>query len=251
MVEYQAGHDITNRHEFVRIDQKFWTVYNNGSPDFRYSIKDAKTFDQMIERAHSGFVTAHVNGRPALIMKTMIRNTGGKIENIPRTSVELTGEMWEPFDGEGDTAFFVTCTIHDELQDYKIGGKKRLSDSSVSSARKYYRDKKQITYSPCAINATLLHIRNGALPVTYISGARPGIVIFDEPAEDVVVWGYQWKDYDFELFDFLNKRFKGKTRGYTDLRQLSPYYREGMSFQEFAAIPSEASQDFNHSVISP
>jgi len=216
---YRVGQEITDRQSFVDIDQSFWTI-RNGRNDFRYTIKDTRALERMLARAPRGFVAFYVDEEPATFLKVMIRRTGGRNENIPRTSRALTGEEWEPFYEEGDTATLVTCTSHPKYYGYKLkefGGKK-LAYEVVSIANKEYSDIPYLnTLSPINAEASLMHVRCGALPIVLLEKARP-----DFSLEDAISWGYRWplNGYDLSLFGEL------QTRLGIDLRKESPHYIE-------------------------
>jgi len=222
VLTYRFGHDITNRQQLIDIDQAYWKLIVNGSIDFRYTIKNSEEFDRMIERSPHGFAAVYVNEKPALLLKAMMYVTGGLNMNIPQASDKLTGNgTWETFNPEGDTVTFVTCTASPAFFGYRIGDV-RLTDDVIRKACKEYSDKRfKTTYSPVNIHATITHTRNGALPVTLLPKARPGLVVDDIPSEDVLIWGYDWPTFDESLFDYLNDLFRKDLK--KDLRAYSPH----------------------------
>lgn len=195
---YQFGRNITKRPGIVNIHQKYWKIEGDeeNPANFRYTFRDLTDLQRKIENTDHGFACVHVDDEPGIILETMLLQTSGNNDEIPKTFDDLTGRDYSKYNMMGNTRVFVTFTVDAEKRHIKPYDDRRLPDLALEQFIDQYRDAEfKITYSPFTQAAINLHTRHGARPVALLRSARPNLCIQGESAEDVIVMGYAWPKF--------------------------------------------------------
>lgn len=193
MLHYEFGTEIVNPQPFFDLNRKYFGSYTGS---------DLMDFRRRLETTKGGIGCAYYDKAPASVLQTMRFSSGGNNDDIPRTSDKLTGgETYENYDIRGNTVVFVTFVVERTLRHMNIDGS-NLTDTALERFLSNYNNAEfRITYTPAIKHAVKMHLRHGAKPVIRLPKARPGLVIEDVPAEDVIVMGYKWPRYNLSLLN--------------------------------------------------